>query len=78
MRFDTVKYVRMEEKCFERFLSLLENDKVYLKKDITFSDICAMAGAGTLEMEEFLTGTFGLNGEELLKIYREGKPVYFL
>ena len=68
----------MEEKCFERFVSLLEDEKVYLKEGITFGEICGLAGASPLEMEMFLEGTFGVRGEQVLRLYREGKPICFL
>lgn len=83
MRFGNIicliwRKIQMEEKCFERFVSLLEDEKVYLKEGITFGEICGLAGASPLEMEMFLEGTFGVSGEQVLRLYREGKPICFL
>ena len=68
----------MEEKCFERFVSLLEDEKVYLRKDVTFSEICRMAGADPAEMDMFLEQTLGVSGGDVVRLYREGKPICFL
>ncbi|MGN1046874.1 MAG: hypothetical protein ACI4QG_07230 [Candidatus Cryptobacteroides sp.] len=68
----------MNENCFERFVSLLEDEKVYLKEGVNFGEICELAGADPSEMELFLEETFGVGGDDVVRLYKEGKPIYFL
>lgn len=68
----------MDDKCFEKFVFLLEEKKVYLNTETTFEDICEMSGTTAGEMDEFIFETFGLRGNEILELYRSGRPIYFL
>lgn len=68
----------MDEEKFKLFGNLLEKEKVYMDPNLTFDKICLWIGVGKEEFDEYLTGTLGYTGSDILKAYRDSETLYFI
>jgi len=55
---------------FER---LLDEEKVYLDSSLSFDKLCQLIGIDPDSLNKLLLDEHGLNGEEILNIYRDSE-----
>lgn len=53
---------------------LLNDEKIYLDRELSFSRICGWLKVPELLMDAFLRKELGVGGEELLATLRDGEP----
>lgn len=63
------------EKALERFVCLMENEKVYLDQNLSFGMLCLMLGVAEADMEKGLYNMFGVSGNDILNVYRRCIPL---
>ncbi|MBP3794786.1 MAG: hypothetical protein ILA23_01935 [Bacteroidales bacterium] len=57
------QYLRLEK--------LLDEEKIYLVKEVSFADLCAAIGADRQAMDDHLQQELGMDGEELMRTFRQ-------
>ena len=66
------------EKHFALLSRMMEEDFVYLSRDIGFSGACSIIGAPAAKMDKYVQDTFGVSGEELFRLYESGYESYLV
>lgn len=72
------KKLDMESDVLELFVSLLEQEKVYMNPDVSFCMICGWIKTSPEEMDSILLREFGYSGDDILKVYRDGIALHFM
>lgn len=68
----TMDRILIEQK-FGLFVQMLDR-----AGSLSFADMCGRLGVTCAEMDSYLLENFGLTGPDILKVYREGIPLYLL
>ena len=56
---------------FEHFTALLNEEHVYMDRNLTFRDICRRMHVSPVDMDEILLNELGMDGESVLASYRQ-------
>ncbi len=59
------------DRCYAAFARLLEEGETFRDPSLTFTELCARAGADPEALETLLSSELGFSGEALLEEYRE-------
>ena len=58
---------------YELLERLLDEEKIYLDRELTFSRLCAWLNVPVVVMDSLLMHELGVDGERLLELFRAGE-----
>lgn len=64
------KDVRRLQSAYEMFGRLMLDEKIYLKKGMTFGCVCRIIGVSPEDLDEVVTREMGMSGQSLMDAYR--------
>ena len=56
---------------YARLEKLLDEEKIYLVKGVSFADLCVALGTDRQAMDDHLRQELGMDGEELMRTFRQ-------
>ena len=66
------------DEILDRFLHLMEDEKVYLDSMMDLSGISLRLGVSSDVLEKCLYDSLGVTCADILNVYRRGVPLYML
>lgn len=64
------KDVRQLQSAYEMFGRLMLDEKIYLKKGMTFECVCRIIGVSPEDLDEEIIREMGMSGQSLMDAYR--------
>ncbi len=70
-RIKLYKIMKTIDEQYARLEKLLDDEKIYLVRGVSFADLCVALGADRQAMDDHLQKELGMDGEALMQTFRQ-------